>query len=543
MYDYIVVGAGSAGCVLANRLSENPNHKVLVLEAGPKDSNPMIHMPGGCAEVLKSKTLNWHFYSTPQKNLNGKRYFIPRGRMLGGSSGANGMVYIRGNAKDYDDWAAAGNKGWSFAEVLPHYRRLEDNVRGESDYHGKGGPLHVQNAPSDNPLYDMYVKAAEQAGYPLTDDFNGPNQEGVGRFQCTIKDAKRWSTASAFLTPIKKRPNLTIATGAQVLRLIMDGNKVTGVEYKQGRSKTPVVAKVTKEVVLSAGAIQSPHLLQLSGIGDSAELKAAGIEPKINLPGVGKNLQEHLDIKLPYEVKTKDSMNSIGITDQVKIALEYMFKKSGVAACNNIEGGGFLKTLPELDRPDIQLHFVPAYMTSLIEPLPKQWGATIHACLLRPQSRGTVKAVSNNPLEYPEIDFNFFDKEEDWQTYYRAIKMLRKIMAQDAWGNILGDEIKPGKQVEDEAAIRAAMADCTETVYHPAGTCKMGITDDCVVDPELKVHGVEGLRVADASIIPDMIGGNTNAPAMMIADKCAAMMLGQPLAPAEHVSPVVEPAA
>jgi choline dehydrogenase len=532
MFDYIVIGAGSAGCVVANRLSENPANTVLLLEAGPKDNNPMIHMPGGCGEVLKSKTLNWHFYSTPQKNLDGRKYFVPRGKMLGGSSGANGMVYIRGNAADYDDWATAGNTGWSYAEVLPHFRRLEDQIRGADDFHGTGGPLFVNNAPSDNPLFDMFISAGEEAGIKRNDDFNGADQEGVGRFQCTIKDGKRWSSAAAFLTPVRKRPNLTITTGALVKRLVMEGTKVVGVDYMQG--KKVVNARVNKEVVVCAGAIQSPQILQLSGIGNKTELEKLGIKVNVNLPGVGENLQEHLDWTVNVACKEPITLNgSLSIHKQIAVGLNYFLFKKGIGACNNIEGGGFIKTSPELERPDVQLHFVPVNMTGLIDDMPKEHGITLHACCLRPKSKGHVKITSTDPAAHPEIDFNFLEHQEDWDTLLKAFKILREITGAKAWNGILGEEIAPGPQVQTDEQIRACFPSNSDTVYHPVGTCKMGNDDTAVVDHELKVRGVQGLRVADASIIPEMIGGNTNAPAMMIGDKCASMILGEKVAPAK----------
>ncbi|CAA0091467.1 Alcohol dehydrogenase [acceptor] [BD1-7 clade bacterium] len=526
MYDYIIIGGGSAGCVLANRLSADASNKVLLLEAGPKDNNPMIHMPGGCAEVLKSNKLNWKFESTPQKHLGGARYEIPRGKTLGGSSSSNGMVYIRGHATDYDDWAAQGNNGWAFNDVLPYFKRFENQTRGADDFHGVGGELNVINAPSDNPLYDMFVNAGQEAGYRACDDFNGANQEGVGRFQATIKDGKRWSSAAAFLTPVLDRPNLTVICDAHVTRVVLDGNKAVAVEYL--KKKKPQRADANKEIVISAGTIKSPHILQLSGIGDTEELKAAGIESKIHLPGVGKNLQEHLDVIMRFSISEPLAMNGIDrFPKNVKVAWDYFVHKKGVGACNNIEGGGFIRSSDDLDRPDVQLHFVPVNMTGLTEPLPPQHGVTLHACNLRPKSRGTIKAVNNDPMAKPDVDFNFCDNEDDWQLMIKCVRVLRNIMSAKAWNGIITEEIQPGTQFETDEDLRKVMGQTTETVYHPVGTCKMGNGNDAVVDAELKVIGVEGLRVADASIIPTLIGGNTNAPSMMIGDKCSDMMLGK----------------
>lgn len=526
MYDFIIIGAGSAGCVLANRLSANPAHSVLLLEAGPKDVNPMIHMPGGCAEVLKSNQLNWKFVSTKQKHLNGRTYEIPRGKTLGGSSSSNGMVYIRGHANDYDDWAKAGNDGWAYKDVLPYFKKFEDFNRGANEFHGAGGELHVAEAPGDNPLYEKFINAGVEVGYPHNDDFNGAEQEGFGRFHATIKDAKRWSSASAFLKPAKGRKNLTIITGAAVSKVILNGKKAVGVEYIKGRKTIEVLAK--KEIILSAGAIKSPHILQLSGIGDAAELKAAGIAALHDLPGVGKNLQEHLDILMRYSCTQPITLNGMDkFPKNVKVAWDYFVNKKGIAACNNIEAGAFVRTLPELERPDVQMHFVPCNMLGLTDKLPDQHGVTLHACNLRPQSRGFVRAASNDPNAKPEVDFNFVDNEQDWAVMLRAFKLLRKLMQASAWDGLIGEEIFPGKQYQTDDEIRKAIALCTETVYHPVGTCKMGNGADAVVDSQLRVHGIEGLRVADASIIPELIGGNTNAPAMMIGEKCADMILNR----------------
>jgi len=524
MYDYIIVGGGSAGCVIANRLSRDPENNVLLLEAGPKDLNPMIHMPGGAQEVLKSNALNWKFESTTQKNAGNKRYIVPRGKTLGGSSSANGMVYIRGNAKDYDEWAELGNEGWSYEDVLPLFRRGEDFNRGANEFHGAGGELHVSEAPGDNPLFDTFIRAGVEAGYKENDDFNGADQEGVGRFHATIKDAKRWSSASAFLKPAMKRPNLTVICDALVTKVIMRKGIAVAVEYIRKNKKDEVY--VNKEIILSAGAIKSPHILQLSGIGDSAELQAAGIEPKVELPGVGKNLQEHLDWIFRYAIKQPLALNGQDrFPNNAKVAFEYFTSKKGAAACNHMEAGGFLKLSPESERPEIQLHYVPCNMTGLTDAMPEQHGVTIHACQLRPYSSGHVKAVNNDPAAKPEIDFNFLSDKRDEPVMIEAFKILRKIMSTSAWNGMIGEELAPGKHVQSDEEILAAIANNTETVYHPVGTCKMGNDDMAVVDARLRVYGVKGLRVADASIMPKLVSGNTNAPSMMIGEKCADLVL------------------
>ncbi len=526
MFDYIVIGAGSAGCVIASRLSENPDNKVLLLEAGPKDSNPMIHMPGGCAEVLKSKTLNWQLWSTPQKELNNRKLFVPRGRTLGGSSSANGMIYIRGHASDYDDWATAGNKGWSYKEILPYFKKSEDQVRGENAYHGSGGALHVQNSPSDNPLFDLFVEAGKEIGWPYNDDFNGETQDGIGRFQCTIKNGKRQSSAVAFLNPALKRPNLTVITGANVEQLIVKNDRVTGVKYSKGRSSETV--NINKEVVLSAGTIKNPQILQLSGIGRPDDLEKAGVKTLHELPGVGHNLQEHLDLVSHYECTKPITLNGAQRWDkQLKIGLDYFLFKKGVATHSNIEGGAFLRSNESESRPDIQLHFSPVYMLDLTGPLPKEHGVTLHACVLRPEAKGSVTLASNNPNDAPLIDFNFLDNDSDWQKLIRSFHMSRELMNSSGWQGYIGKQLGVAAKAKSEDEIREAIRQTADTIYHPVGSCKMGTEDDAVVDEQLRVRGIEGLRVADASIIPSLVGGNTNAPAIMIGEKCADMMLGK----------------
>jgi choline dehydrogenase len=532
MYDFVVVGGGSAGCVIASRLSEDPQNKVLLLEAGPNDNHPMVHMPGGAAEVLKSNKMNWQMHSLPQRQLNNRRIYIPRGKVLGGSSSLNGMVYIRGHRHDYDHWASLGNAGWSYADVLPYFKRSEDNIRGASAYHGSGGGLKVSDAPFVHELFDRFIQAGTELGYPLTDDFNGQQQEGFARYQATLRNGRRCSSAAAFLTKeVRARLNLTIISGAEVTRLMLSGNKVVGVEYQRGRKLEQ--AGVKREVVLSAGAIKSPQILQVSGIGRREDLESVGITVRKELPGVGYNLQEHLDVVVNYTCTKPITMNAAAtqIPLQIKTALEYFILNKGIATCNMIEAGSFVKSSVDQLVPDIQMHFIPIMMFGLIEPIPKQHGVTFHACNLRPDSRGSIKPASADPLEAPLVDFNFLDTERDWKIMQRCYEMTRDLALASAWDGLLGQTIRPEAVLSDEQRIREFISKFSDSVYHPVGSCKMGSDEMAVVDSQLRVHGMEGLRVADASIMPTLVGGNTNAPSIMIGEKCADMILGKTLAP------------
>lgn len=469
-------------------------------------------------------------YTVPQPALNNRRLYVPRGKLLGGSSSLNGMVYIRGHKWDYDHWSELGNAGWSYNEVLPYFKRSEDNVRGESRYHGVGGGLKVSDAPCDHILYDKFIEAGLELGYSATDDFNGAEQEGFARYQATLRNGKRCSSAAAFLTPaVRARLNLTIVPGAHVTRLILNGNKVTGVEYKEGRKLRQ--AAVTREVVLAAGAIKSPHILQTSGIGRREDLERAGINVLKDLPGVGYNLQEHLDILVNFTCTKPITMNAAAtqIPLQIKTGLEYFLFNKGIATCNMIEAGGFVKSSPEMTIPDIQLHFIPILMHGLIDPIPKQHGMSIHACNLRPQSRGSVLPANADPLASPLVDYDFLDNEADWKVMQRCYEVVRDIAQAKAWDGLMGEPSRPDTHLTDEMRIREFLRQVCETVYHPVGTCKMGNDEQAVVDNELRVRGIEGLRVADASIMPTLVGGNTNAPSIMIGEKCADLILGRTL--------------
>ena len=526
-YDYIIIGAGSAGCVLAARLSEDPDTRVLLLEAGGKDTNFMIHMPAGVGSLISGDAENWAYYTEPQQHLDGRKLFWPRGKVLGGSSSINGMIYIRGHARDYDLWQQMGLPGWSFADVLPYFRRSEGNAHRDDDFHGSSGPLGVTDPPETNVLFDAFIEAGRQAGYPVTDDFNGPQQEGVGPYQHTIKGGKRSSTATAFLKPAMARANLTVITEALTSRIVVEGGRATGVEFvKEGRAER---IHARAEVLLSGGAVNSPQVLQLSGIGAGDDLRAHGIDVVADLPGVGQNLQDHLDCTVLFECSQPITLHKM-VSNPARMLLagmQYTFFKSGVATSNGLEAGGFLKTRPELDLPDVQIHFLAAMMRDHGRLKSDRHGFTVHVCQLRPESRGYVGLRSADPADPALIQPNYLEAEKDRKVLRDATRMARDIIGQSAMDPYRGPEFWPGERYQSDAEIDGWIRETAETIYHPVGTAKMGHDSLSVVDERCRVHGIEGLRVVDASVMPTLIGGNTNAPTIMIAEKIADDLRGR----------------
>jgi choline dehydrogenase len=524
-FDYVIVGAGSAGCVLANRLTADGKHSVLLLEAGPKDTNLWIHVPLGYGKLFKAKTVNWMYQTEPEPGLDGRSIFQPRGKVLGGSSSINGLLYVRGQHEDYDRWRQRGNSGWGFDDVLPYFKKAENQQRGADDYHGGDGPLPVSDLGHPDPLSAAFIAAAAESGLPLNPDFNGAAQEGAGFFQTTTRHGRRASTAVAYLRPAKGRKNLQVETSALAQRILFDGRRAVAVEYRKAGVKR--TARARKEILVSSGAYNSPQLLQLSGVGPADLLRKHGIGVVLDAPGVGNDLQDHMQVRIVMSCTKKITLNDI-INHPLRRMLagvHYAALRKGPLTIAAGTSGAFFKTSPRLASPDIQIHFLPFSTDKMGEKLHSFSGFSASVCQLRPESRGSLRIKSADPAVAPEIRINYLATETDRTANVEGLKILRKILQAPALKPYVVEEVEPGVKVAIDEELLSFCRQRGSTVYHPTSTCRMGNDPLAVVDQRLKVRGIEGLRVIDASVMPDLVSGNTNAPVIMIAEKASDMIL------------------
>ncbi len=538
-FDYVIVGAGSAGCVLAHRLSEDPQIRVLVLEAGPRDANLWIHMPAALTYNLCHDKYNWYYHTEPQPHLDGRVMYWPRGRVLGGSSSLNAMVYIRGHALDYDRWAdREGATGWSYLEVLPYFKRAETRGGGGDAYRGSSGPLHVTTGTQPNPQFGAFIEAGQQAGYPFTPDLNGRQQEGFGRMDMTIYKGRRWSTAMAYLRPAMKRPNLRVETRALAGRILFEGRRATGIEDAQDGRLERVRAE--REVILAGGAINSPQLLMLSGVGPADHLQEIGVPVAHDLPGVGQNLQDHIEMYVQYESTQPITLYStFNPVTMARVGIEWLLFRRGLGASAHLEAGAFIRTNEEVEHPNIQYHFLPSLVIDHGRVRPDRHAFQAHVGPMRPSSSGWIELTSTDPRVHPRLQPNYLETEFDRREMREAVKLTREIFAQAAFDPYRGAELQPGGDVLTDVEIDAWVRRKADSAYHPSCTCKMGTDEMAVVDPDCRVRGLEGLRVVDASIMPSIVSGNLNAPTIMIAEKAADIIRGRAPLPAEMVPVMV----